>query len=486
MVRVPSLIALLFSSTVLLAQGSLPWGPALSAPLESTTAGPAGGVFRVADFSATGAHTDYDIARQAADAYAAANPASGSVLILKTGVNETCDAVPLPSLGTSGGKWSTTTIFGFGSGVSRIVKKNGCPASAATLSHLDSPTGQLSRGWYQGFTVDANHIDAAACNLYGMSLTTFLDVACGNAAIGADHEAEFGNRDANSVGWMDNIYIYNLKTFDTIGGGKGAVLTPKWAGGSLAAVVLTNAGTKRYTQQLTHAQLIGPDVATCSSLPALTPTVSNLAPVRYQNVGTVNYGFVTGARVTAAGKCGSTARIYILVQDGAPVTYGMKFSNMADSHVWNLEPTGSSTYGEAWLFGTNNNLIYGEHPYTNQTIQIAEYGNGNRHIGAFFDSPGQYGAAIYGQNGTFQHSIFSWDGTSYLGSSGYFFNNDPRVYHDWTVENSQCTNSTSGFLSIMTLQGSVPGTAVLPAAIKLRDIERCDGTNVLDWPATAY
>ena len=41
------------------------------------------GVYSVITYSASGSHTDYDMARQAADAYAVANPWTGSILVLK-------------------------------------------------------------------------------------------------------------------------------------------------------------------------------------------------------------------------------------------------------------------------------------------------------------------------------------------------------------------------------------------------------------------
>ena len=177
--------------------------------------------------------------------------------------------MPLPSLGVL----STTSIIGAGSGVSKIVKSPERSASAATLGHNDSPSGALSRGWYQGFTVGANHVDLAACEIYGMSLTTFLDEACGNAVANGDHELEFGNRDANSVGWMDNIYIYDLKTFDSVPGGSGAVLAPVWKLSSLNAVMVDNGGTIPYTSEYARAEVTGADIATWSSGPTLALTL---------------------------------------------------------------------------------------------------------------------------------------------------------------------------------------------------------------------
>jgi hypothetical protein len=426
------------------------------------------GVFYVSTYTASGTHTDYDMARQAADAYAVTNPWSGSILVLKPSINETCDAIPLPSLTMTG----TTSIIGYGSATSSIVKAASCPAAAATLRHSDSPNGQLSRGLYQGFTVDANHIDLAACEMYGMSLTTFLDVSCGNAAADSDHELEFGNRDANSVGWMDNIYIYDLKTFDSVIGGAGAILSPVWNGESLSAVQVLNQGTKTYSQYA-RAQLIGPDLYSCSTVPTLTLT-------RGTN------SLVNGAMVTAAGSCQSTKNIHILIQDGTPVGYGMKFSNMADSHVWNLQATGTTTYGEAWLIGSNNNSIYNETPSANQTTQIEDDANGNRHINTVFLNTGGYATGITSQNGTFQNPRFEWNTNSYVAASGYFFGNDPRVFQDWMIKNSQCSNSSSSsFIPITTRAGPILSDSSLPAGIKLRSIEACDGTQQMYWAPSA-
>lgn len=225
----------------------------------------------------------------------------------------TCDAVPLPSLGLL----STTSIIGAGSSNSTTVKSAACPASSATLRHDDSPNGALSSGWYQGFTVDANHIDSAACEFYGMNLTTFVDVACGDAAAGADHELEFGNQDPNNFGWMDNIYIYDLKTFDSVTGGGGAVLTPVSDLGALSSVAVSSGGTSPYTSQYARAQLTGADIPTCSSIPTIKLTLNSSS-------------FISGAVITNAGNCENTAHIYILVQGGTPTAYGMRFTNMGD------------------------------------------------------------------------------------------------------------------------------------------------------------
>jgi hypothetical protein len=426
------------------------------------------GVFRVTDYSASGTHTDYDMARQAADAYAVANLWTGSVLVLKPTANITCDAVPLPSLGMT----STTSIIGAGSGVSSLVKSTECPASAATLRHDNSPNGELSRAWYQGFTVDASHVDLAACEIYGMSLTTFLDVACGNAVAGADHELEFGNRDPNSVGWMDNIYIYDLKTFDSVIGGRGAVLTPVWSSGALTAVTVLNGGTSPYTAKYSRAQLTGADISTCSGVPTVTLKLNSRS-------------YIDGATITNTGSCRSTARIYILVQDGTPVTYGMKFSNMADSHVWGLRATNSSTYGEGWLNGSANNSIYNEQPDANQLIQITDNANGNKHINPVFTNPGGYAAAIYSQNGTFQNALLTWDNRSYIAASGYFIGNDSRVFQDWMIQNSYCGSvSSNNFIPITTRDGTLSANNPLPPGVKLQNIEACDGTNKVDWAVT--
>ena len=428
------------------------------------------GVFYVSEYAASGTHTDYDMARQAADAYAAELSWSvGSVLVLKAGVNYTCDAAPLPSLGNV----STTSLIGSGSGLSSLVKSPGCASSAATLSHLDSPNGALSRGWYQGFTVDANHIDAAACGMYGMSLTSFVDVACGNAVAGADHELEFGNRDANSVGWMDNIYIYSLKTFDSVAGGKGAVLAPVWSGGELTGVTLVNGGTEPYTPQYTRMQVFGPDLPTCSTVPTLTPTFGANSRI-------------SGAVITTHGACASTAHLAILIQDGTPVTYGMKFSNMADSQVWGLEALGSTTYGEGWLMGSNNNTIANEKPGPNQLFGMTDNANGNRHLNPVFVSPGGYAAGIYSQNGTIQSPMLTWDSSSaYPAASGYYFGNDHRVYQDWMVQDSTCGSSpSSSYLSAVTEKGVLSNSNVLPAGAKLQNLAECNGTNTTNWTVT--
>ena len=419
------------------------------------------------------------MARQAADAFLAAHPTTPTYLILNPATTQTCDAVPLPTVSLGNGHSSTVSIVGYGSNVSSIVKRPGCSPGAATLRHSDSLSGSVTSAWFQGFTVSANHIDLAACEMYGMSGATFFDLACGDASPGADHELELGNRDANSVGLMYNINLYNIKTYDTVGVGKGAQLAPVWSNGQLTGIVLVNAGTKKYTQQYTRALLIGPDLATCTTIPTLVPTVSDLSTTTYTNLPTVHYGYITGASITNPGQCSATARIYVLIQDGIPVSFGMKFSYVTSSHAWNLEPTGSTTYGEGWMAGSGNNVIMGEHPYTNQTVQIVEYAMADRHVNAFFDSPGAYGAAIFGQAGSFTNSVFSWDGASYVGSSGYYFG--VSSYTKWAIQNSQCTNSTSEFNSVSTAQGPLAGSGPSPAGVTLSDIEACDGTTLLDW-----
>jgi hypothetical protein len=337
---------------------------------------------------------------------------------------------------------------------------------------------------YQGFEANANHIDSAACGFYGISQSTILDVACANAKPGADHEVELGNLALGSIGRVSDVAIYNLKAFDNVGTGRGAILTPLWTAGRLTGVSIVNGGAAHYTQQYTRARLVGPDLSSCTTVPTLAPIVSNLGNVNFGYVPTINYGYVTGATVTNAGSCSSTSRLYILIQDGVPVMYGMKFSNIVKSHIWNLETTSSSTYGEAWLPKSGNNTIIGEHTYTNQTIQIAEYATGNSHLNAYFDGPGEYGAAIYGPSGGFANSIFSWNSAAYLGSSGYYFGAAAGNYRSWTIQNSQCTNSSAGFISITTAQGSLLATDPPPSGVTFNDVERCDGTNLVDWATT--
>ena len=169
-----------------------------------------------------------------------------------------------------------------------------------------------------------------------------------------------------------------------------------------------------YTSLYARAQLTGADISTCSNMPTITLTLTS-------------GGYINGAVVTNPGTCRSTARIYILVQDGTPATYGMKFTNMADSHVWGLQASNSATYGEAWFTGSGDNSIYNENPSSNQFIQISDTGNGNKHINPRFANAGGYAAAIYSQNGTFQNALMTWNSGAYLAASGYFIGNDPRV-----------------------------------------------------------
>jgi hypothetical protein len=461
------------------AQGALPWGgPALSVPLLATQPGVA--MFYVSSYTWVGVHTDYDMARQAADAYLTENPETPTYLVLGPAQTQTCDDVPLPSVSLGNGTSSTVSIIGYGSRVSNIIKRVGCAASSATLRVSESANGPVINAWYQGFTVSANHIDGAACGFYGLANSTLLDVACGNAVPGADHELEVGNLDANSMGEVRNISIMNLKAFDNVGGGKGAILTPQWSAGRLAAVVLGSGGAKMYSQQYTRAQLVGPGLSSCSIVPTLTPVMSSLGAVNYPSLPTVHYGYVTGATITNPGNCSNTGQLYILIQDGVPVLYGMKFSYMVMSHVWNLESTASSYYGEAWLRDSVKNLIIGEHTYTNQTIQIREYGALNNHVNAYFDGPGEYGAVIDGKTGSFSNSIFSWDSATYPLAVGYYLG--VGFYQAWTISNSQCTNSTVNFTSIETAQGPLLAPASAPSGVSLKDIERCDGSNSVDWP----
>jgi hypothetical protein len=461
------------------AQGALPWGgQALSAPMLATQPGVA--LFYVAAYIRVGGHTDYDMARQAADAYLTDNPQTPTYLVLGPALTETCDAVPLPSVSRGDGTSSTVSIIGYGSRVSNIIKEIGCTASSATLRISESTNGPVTNAWFQGFNVSANHIDSAACGFYGLSNSTVMDISCGNAVVGADHEVEFGNLDAESMGRVHNISIFNLKAFDNVGVGRGAILTPEWSGVALAGVIVTSGGLSGYTQQYTRAQVVGPDLSSCSIVPTLMPIVSNLVSAAFPPLPTVNYGFITGAKVTNPGSCSRTAHLYILIQDGVPALYGMKFTNMIESRAWNLESTASSYYGEAWLRSSVKNAVIGEHTYTNQTIQILEYGALNNHVNAYFDSPGEYGAVISGKSGSFSNSIFSWNSATYPVAVGYYLG--AAYYQAWTITNSQCTNSTANFTSIETAQGPLLATAPAPSGVSLRDIERCDGTNVVDWP----
>jgi hypothetical protein len=464
-----------------IAQGALPWGEqALSVPVLATQPGVA--LFYVASYAWVGTHTDYDMARQAADAYLTNNPEIATYLVLGPALTQTCDSVPLPSVSRGDGTSSTVSIVGYGSGVSNIIKRIGCTASSATLRVMESTNGPVTNAWYQGFNVSANHIDSAACGFYGVSNSTVMDVSCGNAVPGADHEVEFGNLDANSMGQAHNISIYNLKAFDNVGVGRGAILTPEWSAGGLAGVIVGSGGLGWYTQQYARARVVGPGLSSCTIVPTLTPIVPNLVSAAFPPLPTVNYGPVTGAKVTNPGSCSNTAQLYILIQDGVPVMYGMKFSNMTMSRAWNLESTASSYYGEGWLRSSVKNSVIGEHPYTNQTVQILEYGALNSHVNAYFDSPGEFGAAVYGKSGSFSNSIFSWNSATYPVAVGYYLAALPGIYQAWAITNSQCTNSTANFTSIETAQGPLLATGPAPSGVSLNDIERCDGSNSVDWP----
>ena len=449
----------------------------------SLNTGQINNIFYVSGYAPSGIHTAYDMARQAADAAAAANPSVGSVLILSPGPNSTCDAVPLPSLGTSGGTSGTTSIIGWGSGVSSLLKQSGCVPGAATLSHGDSPQGVLSSGQYIGFRVDANHIDAAGCEIYGMQLTTFEDVWCGNS-IGGDHQWEFGNRDANNIGWADNIYAYGIHTYDYVGGGKGGILAPQWTAGSLTGLTVLNGGTKSYSTQYTRATLIGPDVASCTSLPTLTPTVAQTSPASFSNLPAFYYGALTGATITNPGNCVRTARIYVLLQDGIPNLYGFKFTNMSDSNLYDVEATGAQTYGEYISDITSANNFYHEHPYTNQTVQISDNGTGNSHVGAQFDSPGQFAFAMHGPNGSVTDSVIEWDGASYLGSSAFYAPEDRVPYTNWDIDNFQCAGgrfiSANPYFQLLTNQvGPLSSTNGVSPGIYMSNAQLCDGTNAV-------
>lgn len=426
------------------------------------------GTFRVSDFAASGTHTAYDIARQAADAYASSYPATGSVLYLPAGFVQTCDSAPLP---VSASGYGTTSIVGAGVGVTILQKRTGCAASAATLSHT-AAIGPLSRGRYEGFTVDANHIDAAACEIYGMQQTTISQVSCGNAA-GGDHEFELGNNVANNAGWADNIYGYQLSTYDTVGVGKGAILAPVWSGTSLSALTLTNAGTKAYSQ-FVRATLIGPGVASCTTVPTFIPTITNTLSANFPNVGVVNYGPVSGATVLTAGNCPSMAQssIYVLIQDGLTTTYGIKMTNVADSHFWDMEPTGANYYGLYWSNHSGNNQIVGEHPYTNATVGIYDAGPGNRHTNTEMDSVGQYGFQIVSTTGSVQNPIFIWDSAvSYIGATAFYFSNSAPSYIDYQVSNSNCSSFTPNFVLAAYAGSSIP------AGVHLTNTSACNGSS---------
>jgi hypothetical protein len=480
MMKVFAGLAVLVMAPFACAQGALPWGQALSVP--ALDAMPNVALYYVASYSWVGTHTDYDMARQAADAFLKSNPETPTYLVLGPGGYQTCDDVPLPAVAKGGGETATVSIIGYGSNVSSIMKRAGCGTASSTLSVSGTSVGAVEGATFQGFTVNANHLDPAACGFYGMEDSMVLDVACGNAVPGADHEMEFGAVVAGNAGQDAGLNLYNLKAFDTVGTGKGALITPVWNGTALTSGTLVSGGTKAYTQQYARVQIIGANVSTCSSLPTATVQVASTATTSFSNLPTTNYGEITGITVTNAGVCASTDQLYLLVQDGVPVTYGMKFTNLNMSHAWNLETTAAAAYAEAWMPASQNNTIFGEHAYTNQTIQIGEYGNANKHTSAFFDGAGEYGAEIRGRSGRFVDSIFSWDGSSYLGSSGYLVDGAAGSYAGWTVGNSQCTDSIGDFVSVMTGQGVLQPGAAPPAGVSLADIEACDGSLVVNWP----
>lgn len=477
-------LALLFLTGTIHGQSHVPWGqitdiPALAAQSENT-------LFYVSSYTSvythTAVHMDYDLARRDADAFLKAHPHTPTYLVLNPAPTQTCDDVPLPTVARGDGSLATLSIVGYGSGLSYIQKRPGCNPTAATLSFAQATNGAIENATFQGFSIDANHIDASGCEFHGISQSTFFDIACGNARPEADHEMEFGNAAEATEGQDSSLRLYNLKAFDSVGAGKGAVLTPMWQNGSLAGVTLVNEGTKAYSHQFSRVQVVGPGLVTCSIVPTLTPTLSTTNQAVFPVISTVIYGFITGATIVNAGKCGDTTQLYLLIQDGVPVMTGMKFSNMTQSQVWNLEPTGSMNFGEAWMPLSGNNSIIGEHPYTNQTVQIADYASGNRHINTYFDSPGVYGAALYGPTGSFTNAVFSWDGASYSGSSGYLLNDSNGGASEWRIANSQCTDSSTRFVAVTTSHGPLTNGDTPPANNVLEDIEICDGSNAVAWP----
>lgn len=440
-------------------------------------------IFYVAAYAASGTHTQYDMARQAADAFANANTNIGSVLILLPGLNKTCDAVPLPNPVNS---WATTSMIGAGSGTSIIQKQPSCGVSAATMAHPASISGLLSRGWYQGFEVDAAHIDTAACNTYGYSLTTYIDVTCANA-VGPDHEWEFGSTAANNTGWMDNIYGYNLRVLDNVGGGKGAIIGLTWTGNVLTGGTIVSGGQKNYTQQYIKATLIGPGLASCTTVPTLTIQVSNVSTVTFPNLPTTSYGVPNGVTITNGGNCTDTADLHVLVQDEytTGVTSGFKFTNMADSVMYDVEALGTYTNGELITDITSNNSWVGEHPFTNDTYEIVDQGSANKHINTEFDSPGYYAAVLDGQEGSFVNPSISWDGNAYLGSSGYWARHattDINQITGWTIVNSMCTEgsdaNTNPYFNIVTTANGLPisPTNLMPTGLTLNNVQICDGS----------
>jgi hypothetical protein len=476
-------LAVLMLSGSAFGQAALPWGTALSIPYLASQSGVA--LFYVANYTLKAGHTDYDLARADADAYLVAHPTTPTYVILNPYESQTCDDVPLPVVPTGTGTAATVSIIGYGSGLSLLQKKVGCGSAATTLALNDiAGAGLVHNAWFQGFTADANHIDTTACSFSGMSGGTFFDIACGNALPNADHEIQFGNPNATVAGVDTLLTLYNIKAFDNVGSGKGALLTPLWSGTSLAGATVVSGGSKEYTGQYARATIIGSGLSSCSSVPTLTPTVAHTSSSAFANLPTTTYGYVTGVTVTNPGHCTDTADLYILIQDGVPVVSGMKFSNMTLSHAWNLETTASAQYGEWWISPSGNNTIIGEHIWTNQTIDIAEFAAADKHINAYFDGPGQFGAAISGHPGSFVNTIFSWDSTTYLGSAGYTFLGAASATAGWSIQNSQCTNSIAHFVPITTPSGPLAATAAPPSGVTLNDIETCDGSLVVDWPTS--
>jgi len=445
------------------------------------------GIFHVADYQASGTHTQYDMARQAADAWTVAHAGAGygggagAQLYLLPDTNWTCDSAPLPNVI---GKLGTTSIHGYGAEVSSIVKKSGCPPAQATLFH--GPNPNLQEGRYDGFTVSANHIDAAACDIYGMKLVWFTDVACGDAA-GGDHQWEFGARapGGGNPGWVDNLHAEGISTFDHVGGGKGASLAPVWSNGTLTSVTVTNPGTKKYNATYARARLIGSGVFSCKKIPTLKPTVSTVDahPANYfPNLPAFNYGWVTGATISEPGQCKDTAHIYVLIQDGVPNTYGFKFTNLADSVLSDVEATGAPEYGEYFSNISSANSISGEHPYTNATFQIADAGGGNTHLGAYCDSPGWFCAVLDGPKGQFLGTKIAWDGI-YPGSSGYYFRGADGVKPDgWFITDSICNAGSFAekqpwFALYTNRNGAISAANPKEDGVKFTNANVCDGSH---------
>jgi hypothetical protein len=191
---------------------------------------------------------------------------------------------------------------------------------------------------------------------------------------------------------------------------------------------------------------------------------------------------ISGAMVNSAGSCASTTHLYIVVQDGTPVTYGMKFSNMADSHAWQLQALGETTYGIAWMMGSNNNSIANEAPNSGELYGMYDNANGNRHLTPVFKNPAGYAAVIWSQNGTVQSPLLTWGNSTYQAASGYLLGNDRHVYHDWVINDSTCgSTSSANFLPIVTQRGVLSSSNGVPAGARPQNIEACDGTDAIHW-----